>query len=73
MQMQFQCGHCGKRVLVSPGFRGTIGREQAFLAVARSGWLMNRHGGKHYCGERCAGDAARVVSPPDSLGGVDVR
>lgn len=67
MQMRFQCGHCGRLAIVSPGFRGTIGREQAFLALARSGWLLNRHGGRHFCGESCAGAAARDVTPADSL------
>ncbi|MCJ1903075.1 MULTISPECIES: hypothetical protein [Paracoccus] len=42
--------------------RGNAGREQMALAAARAGWLLNRHGGNHYCSERCAGDAARDVT-----------
>lgn len=64
MQLHLECAHCGASMFVVSSRRGNAGREQMVLAAARAGWLLNRHGGRDYCGEKCAGDAARDVTPP---------
>lgn len=61
MQLRLVCAHCGASMFVVSSRRGNAGREQVALAAARAGWLLNRHGGNHFCSERCAGDAAGEV------------